>query len=60
VTPSADEPPQAKRAVRDVAASPADEDVRPADEIAAMVEEERNRPGEEQNKDLLDHSRPVE
>jgi small-conductance mechanosensitive channel len=59
-TPSADEPPQAKRAVRDVAASPADEDVRPADEIAAMVEEERNRPGEEQNKDLLDHSRPVE
>ncbi|MEP3144995.1 mechanosensitive ion channel family protein [Qipengyuania citrea] len=60
VTPSADEPPQAKRAARDVAASPADEDVRPADEIAAMVEEERNRPGEEQNKDLLDHSRPVE
>ncbi len=60
VTPSADEPPQARRAVRDVAASPADEDVRPADEIAAMVEEERNRPGEEQNKDLLDHSRPVE
>ena len=60
VTPSADEPPQTKRAVRDVAASPADEDVRPADEIAAMVEEERNRPGEEQNKDLLDHSRPVE
>lgn len=60
VTPSADEPPQAKRAVRDVAAGPADEDVRPADEIAAMVEEERNRPGEEQNKDLLDHSRPVE
>ncbi|RZP17754.1 MAG: mechanosensitive ion channel [Erythrobacter sp.] len=60
VTPSADEPPQAKRAVRDVAASPADQDVRPADEIAAMVEEERNRPGEEQNKDLLDHSRPVE
>ena len=60
VTPSADEPPQAKRAVREVAASPADEDVRPADEIAAMVEEERNRPGEEQNKDLLDHSRPVE
>ena len=60
VTPNADEPPQAKRAVRDVAASPADEDVRPADEIAAMVEEERNRPGEEQNKDLLDHSRPVE
>jgi len=60
VTPSADEPPQAKRAVRDVAASPADEDVRPADEIAAMVEEERNRPGDEQNKDLLDHSRPVE
>jgi len=60
VTPSADEPPQAKRAVRDVAARRADQDVRPADEIAAMVEEERNRPGEEQNKDLLDHSRPVE
>ena len=35
------------------------EDVRPADEVADMVEAERaNDPGE--SKDLLDHSRPVE
>lgn len=45
---------------RSAAAPQNDEDVRPVDEIAAMVEEERSRPGSEQEKDLLDHSRPVE
>ena len=47
------------RPVREIAVTEADEDVRPADEIAAMVDEER-RTGEEQDKDLLDTSRPVE
>ena len=50
----------APRPARSAAASQSDEDVRPVDEIAAMVEEERSRPGSEQEKDLLDHSRPVE
>ena len=50
----------APRPARTAAASQSDEDVRPVDEIAAMVEEERSRPGSEQEKDLLDHSRPVE
>ena len=50
----------APRPARSAAAPQNDEDVRPADEIAAMVEEERSRPGSEQEKDLLDHSRPVE
>ena len=50
----------APRPARTAAAPKNDEDVRPADEIAAMVEEERSRPGSEQEKDLLDHSRPVE
>ena len=48
------------RPARSAAAPQNDEDVRPVDEIAAMVEEERSRPGSEQEKDLLDHSRPVE
>nr|WP_306096259.1 mechanosensitive ion channel family protein [Qipengyuania flava] len=50
----------APRPARSAAARQNDEDVRPVDEIAAMVEEERSRPGSEQEKDLLDHSRPVE
>lgn len=50
----------APRPARSAAAQQNDEDVRPVDEIAAMVEEERSRPGSEQEKDLLDHSRPVE
>ena len=50
----------APRPARSAAAPQNDEDVRPVDEIAAMVEEERSRPGSEQEKDLLDHSRPVE
>ena len=36
------------------------EDIRPANEIGEMVEQERRRGGSEQEKDLLDHSRPVE
>ena len=36
------------------------EDVRPVDEIAAMVEEERRKGDAGQEKDLLDSSRPVE
>ena len=38
----------------------ADEDVRPVNEIADMVEKERRQTGGEQEKDLLDQSRPVE
>ena len=38
----------------------AEEDVRPVNEIADMVEEERRMAGGEQEKDLLDQSRPVE
>ena len=37
-----------------------EEDVRPVTEIADMVEEERRAGGGGQEKDLLDHSRPVE
>jgi len=36
------------------------EDIRPADEIGEMVEQERRRGGSGQDKDLLDRSRPVE
>lgn len=47
---------------RDARARPAQvhEDVRPTNEIADMVEEERRQSGGEQEKDLLDHARPVE
>ncbi|MCV0382925.1 MAG: mechanosensitive ion channel [Erythrobacter sp.] len=38
----------------------AQEDVRPTNEIAEMVDEERRTSGGGQEKDLLDHSRPVE
>ena len=38
----------------------AEEDVRPVNEIAEMVDRERRETGNEQEKDLLDHSRPVE
>lgn len=54
--PEAEKP----KPARPVAPAGVDEDVRPVDEIAAMVEEERSRTGGEQDKDLLDHSRPVE
>ncbi|MCH2486659.1 MAG: mechanosensitive ion channel family protein [Erythrobacter sp.] len=49
----------AKR-VRQITVTEADEDVRPVSEIAEMVEEERRAGGGGQEKDLLDHSRPVE
>lgn len=47
---------------RDARSRPAQvhEDVRPTNEIADMVEEERRQSGGEQEKDLLDHARPVE
>jgi small conductance mechanosensitive channel len=51
--------PEKPRPVQTIAAAQADEDVRPSDEIAAMVEEER-RTGGGQETDLLDPSRPVE
>ncbi|WP_234026948.1 mechanosensitive ion channel family protein [Erythrobacter sp. HKB08] len=40
--------------------APVSEDVTPQDEIAQMVEEERKAGGGDQDKDLLDHSRPTE
>lgn len=49
-----------KKAARRPRDTEADEDVRPVNEIAEMVEKERRESGGEQEKDLLDHSRPVE
>ena len=50
-----------KKRVAPVSVAPAPtDDVRPADEIATMVEEERRQSQGEQDKDLLDTSRPVE
>lgn len=46
--------------VRQITVTEEDEDVRPTDEIAQMVDAERRQGGSEQEKDLLDHSRPVE
>ena len=46
--------------VQEITVTETDEDMRPADEIGEMVEEERKRGGEGQEKDLLDRSRPVE
>ena len=46
--------------VAQVTVTEADEDVRPVNEIADMVEQERRQSGGEQEKDLLDQSRPVE
>ncbi|UVI39742.1 mechanosensitive ion channel domain-containing protein [Qipengyuania spongiae] len=51
-TPAAPKP---RRTVTDI-----EEDVRPTNEIAEMVDEERRASGGGQEKDLLDHSRPVE
>ena len=48
------------RRVRQITVTEADEDVRPVSEISEMVEEERRAGGSGQEKDLLDHSRPVE
>ncbi|QZD90624.1 mechanosensitive ion channel [Qipengyuania aurantiaca] len=49
-----------RKAVQQVTVTEADEDVRPVNEIAEMVEKERRESGGEQDKDLLDSSRPVE
>ena len=51
---------QAAKKVGQVSAAPPEEDVRPVDEIVEMVEQERRQAGGEQDKDLLDRSRPVE
>lgn len=56
----AETPAPPKKAVRPASVAEAPEDVRPANEIAEMVEKERRESGGEQEKDLLDHSRPVE
>ena len=50
----------ASRKAPQIVVTEADEDVRPVDEIVEMVEEERRQTGGEQDKDLLDHARPVE
>ena len=52
--------PAPKKKVAKVATTEADEDVRPANEIADMVDKERAEDGGGQERDLLDHSRPVE
>ena len=49
-----------KKAVQQVTVTETDEDVRPVNEIAEMVEKERRDSGGQQDKDLLDSSRPVE
>ncbi len=49
-----------KKTVRQVSPVPHEEDVRPVAEIEEMVEDERRQSGGEQDKDLLDHGRPVE
>ena len=49
-----------QKRVRQITVTEADEDVRPVSEISEMVEEERRAGGSGQEKDLLDHSRPVE
>ncbi|MDG5748299.1 mechanosensitive ion channel [Qipengyuania sp. XHP0207] len=48
------------RPVRQMTVTEEDEDTRPTDEIAQMVDAERREGGSEQRRDLLDHSRPVE
>ncbi len=49
-----------RKSVRQVNAAEDEEDVRPVNEIAEMVDKERSEEGGEQAKDLLDTSRPVE
>ena len=49
---------EARKPAPDIAVTEADEDVRPDDEIARMVDAERAT--DAPDKDLLDHSRPVE
>ena len=52
--------PKAKKPVRQAGTAKTDEDVRPANEIADMVDKERREADHKQDRDLLDHSRPVE
>ena len=59
VRPDAAEP-TPRKTVQQITVTQADEDVRPVNEIADMVEKERRESGGEQDKDLLDSSRPVE
>ena len=55
-----DTPAPPVKPVRPAAGVEPDEDLRPANEVADMVEKERRKAAGEQEKDLLDHSRPVE
>ena len=50
----------AKKTVQQISDTGAEEDVRPVNEIADMVDRERRESASEQDKDLLDSSRPVE
>ena len=50
----------AKKTVQQISDTGAEEDVRPVNEIADMVDRERRESAGEQDKDLLDSSRPVE
>ncbi|MBX7533758.1 mechanosensitive ion channel [Qipengyuania sp. 1XM1-15A] len=59
-TPAQESKPPAKKTVQQITVTETDEDVRPVNEIADMVERERRESGGEQDKDLLDSSRPVE
>ena len=52
--------PVPRKTVQQITVTESDEDVRPANEIADMVDKERRESGAEQDKDLLDSSRPVE
>lgn len=52
--------PPPRKTVQQVSVTQPEEDVRPVNEIADMVERERRESGGEQDKDLLDSSRPVE
>ncbi|MBX7528438.1 mechanosensitive ion channel domain-containing protein [Qipengyuania vesicularis] len=50
----------ARKMVQQITVTETEEDVRPVNEIADMVDKERRESGAEQDKDLLDSSRPVE
>lgn len=52
--------PPVRKTVQQVTVTQPEEDVRPVNEIADMVERERRESGKDQDKDLLDSSRPVE
>ena len=54
------QPAEPRKTVRQIDPLQHDEDVRPVDEIEDMVEDERRQSGGGRDKDLLDHTRPVE